>query len=155
MPLVGKPGCRLRTLDLPGPVGIKNLPLIVLASEWGWLSGKTADRVQKASQSNAFDIPGMGSSDPLETEAKMINDSEEYFILTVEAWRQQMQIRRLVLVRADFGAYVAAIYALRYLKRVEHLIMLSSSALEKRSKNQVSGALLNLILKLVFDLYRE
>ena len=40
VPLVGKPGCRLRTLDLPGPVGIENLPLIVLALEWGWLSGE-------------------------------------------------------------------------------------------------------------------
>lgn len=60
----------------------------------------------------------MGSSDPLETETKTINDSEEYFILTVEAWPEQMQIRRLVFVRADFGAYVAAIYALRYLEKM-------------------------------------
>ena len=54
----------------------------------------------------------------METETKTINDSEEYFVLTVEAWPEQMQIRRLVFVRADFGAYVAAIYALRYLEKM-------------------------------------
>ena len=80
----------------------------------------------------------MGSSEPLETDTKSINDSEEYFVMSLEGWREQMQIRRMVLVGAGFGAYVAAIYSLRYHKRVEHLIMLSASGMERRSKDQVS-----------------
>lgn len=139
--LVGKSGCKLRTLDLPGPAGTENLPPIILLHGFGmglafW--GRQLAEFRKHRRVICFDLPGMGSSEPLETDTKSINDSEEYFVMSLEGWREQMQIRRMVLVGAGFGAYVAAIYSLRYHKRVEHLIMLSASGMERRSKDQVS-----------------
>jgi pimeloyl-ACP methyl ester carboxylesterase len=151
--LVGKLGSRLRTLDIPGPAGTENLPPIVLLHGFGmglafW--GRQLAEFRKHRRVIAFDLPGMGSSDPLEIEAKTMNDSEEYFILSLEAWREQMQIRRMVLVGAGFGAYIAAIYALRHHKRVEHLMMLSPSGMEKRSKDQVSSCRRDLLVPQIF-----
>ena len=139
--LIGKCGSRLRTIDLPGPVGTENLPPIILLHGFGMglaIWGRQLAEFRKHRRVIAFDLPGMGASEPLENDPKTIHEVEEYFIMSLEAWREQMQIRRMVLVGAGFGSYVCAVYALRYHKRVEHLIMLSTAGMERRSKDQVS-----------------
>jgi pimeloyl-ACP methyl ester carboxylesterase len=141
--LVGKDGSRLRTLDLPGPVGTENLPPIILLHGFGmglafW--GRQLAEFRKYRRVIAIDLPGMGGSDPLGTVLATLSEVEDYFILALESWREKMEVRRMVLVGAGFGAYVSAIYSLRYHKRVDHLIMLSPAGMERRSKDQVHAS---------------
>ncbi|KAJ2686353.1 hypothetical protein IWW39_003697 [Coemansia spiralis] len=51
--------------------------------------------------------------------------AEEFFVESLEAWRQRMQIDKMVLCGHSFGGYMVGAYALKYPQHVEKLVLLS------------------------------
>ncbi|KAJ2908426.1 hypothetical protein GGI21_002898 [Coemansia aciculifera] len=80
----------------------------------------------------AIDWLGMGrSSRPLYKGVRDSGDerrtthAEDFFVESLEAWRQRMGIDKMVLCGHSFGGYMVGVYALRYPQHVEKLVMLS------------------------------
>lgn len=44
-------------------------------------------------------------------------------IESVEAWRKEMQLDKIILLGHSFGGYLAAAYAIQYPERIKHLIL--------------------------------
>ncbi|KAJ2733393.1 hypothetical protein IW152_003131 [Coemansia sp. BCRC 34962] len=80
----------------------------------------------------AIDWLGMGrSSRPAykgvrdKGEERRAEYAEEFFVESLEAWRQRMQIDKMVLCGHSFGGYMVGVYALKYPQHVEKLVLLS------------------------------
>ncbi|KAJ2447890.1 hypothetical protein GGF42_005322, partial [Coemansia sp. RSA 2424] len=80
----------------------------------------------------AIDWLGMGrSSRPTykgvrdEGDERRATHAEDFFVESLEAWRQRMGIDKMVLCGHSFGGYMVGVYALRYPQHVEKLVMLS------------------------------
>lgn len=70
----------------------------------------------------AIDLLGFGrssrpsfSSDALETEGQLVR--------SVEEWRKEMQLEKMVVLGHSMGGFLAASYAIKYPDRVSHLIL--------------------------------
>jgi abhydrolase domain-containing protein 4 len=70
----------------------------------------------------AFDLLGFGRSsrpkftkDPIEV--------ENQFVESIEEWREEMKIDKMILLGHSFGGYLASSYALKYPKYIEKLIL--------------------------------
>ncbi|XP_034237115.1 (Lyso)-N-acylphosphatidylethanolamine lipase isoform X3 [Thrips palmi] len=70
----------------------------------------------------AIDLLGFGrssrpkfSSDPLEAEGQLVK--------SVEEWRKEMQLEKMVVLGHSMGGFLAASYAIKYPDRVSHLIL--------------------------------
>ena len=138
--IAGMEGCKLRAVKLGGPEGTEDLPPIVLLHGFGmglafW--GKQLMEFRKHRQVIAVDLPGSGTSESWDRIPDLIDEVEDYFISTLESWREGMAIRRMVLVGHGFGAFVAAVYSLRHPKRVDQLILVSPVGKERRGKDEV------------------
>lgn len=48
---------------------------------------------------------------------------EEQLVKSVEEWRKEMQLEKIVLLGHSMGGFLAASYAIRYPKSVKHLIL--------------------------------
>ncbi|XP_015516800.2 (Lyso)-N-acylphosphatidylethanolamine lipase isoform X1 [Neodiprion lecontei] len=70
----------------------------------------------------AIDLLGFGrSSRPdFSNDAK---EAESQLVRSVEEWRREMQLERVVLLGHSMGGYLAAAYAMKYPERVKHLIL--------------------------------
>ncbi|KAJ2083185.1 hypothetical protein H4R24_001015 [Coemansia sp. RSA 988] len=80
----------------------------------------------------AIDWLGMGrssrprySSQRGESEDARVAYAENFFVESLEEWRQRMGIERMTLCGHSFGGYMSALYALKYPERVEKLVMAS------------------------------
>ncbi|KAJ2746156.1 hypothetical protein GGI20_001579 [Coemansia sp. BCRC 34301] len=80
----------------------------------------------------AIDWLGMGrSSRPTykgvrdEGDERRATYAEDFFVESLEAWRQRMGIDRMVLCGHSFGGYMVGAYALKYPQHVEKLVLLS------------------------------
>ncbi|PVU87627.1 hypothetical protein BB561_006250 [Smittium simulii] len=86
----------------------------------------------------AIDWLGMGLSSRLDFKIdkkldinKQIETAEEYFVESLEKWRQKMQIEKMTLLGHSFGGYMSSLYALKYPERVDKLILESPVGVQK------------------------
>lgn len=71
---------------------------------------------------HAIDILGFGqSSRPQFARDPLV--AEQQFANSIESWRRELNIKRMVLVGHSFGGFLAAAYALRYPHAISHLIL--------------------------------
>lgn len=54
-----------------------------------------------------------------------VTETEDFFVNSLEEWRQQMGLEKMTLVGHSLGGYLSTVYALRYPERVERLVLLS------------------------------
>ena len=54
-----------------------------------------------------------------------VESAEEWFVESLEAWRKENEINKMVLLGHSFGGYMSVAYAERYPERVERLLLLS------------------------------
>lgn len=73
--------------------------------------------------------------DPNETnvlkENLVAKETEDWFVESLEAWRQAKKIDKITLMGHSMGGYFAAAYAFRYPQRVERLVMVSPAGVER------------------------
>ncbi|RHZ61861.1 hypothetical protein Glove_345g15 [Diversispora epigaea] len=67
---------------------------------------------------NKFKIKG-------KTIEETVDEAENFFVDSLEKWRQVQKIEKMTLLGHSLGGYFAAVYALKYPQHVERLIMVS------------------------------
>jgi pimeloyl-ACP methyl ester carboxylesterase len=50
---------------------------------------------------------------------------ETQFVESIEAWRKEMKLEKMILLGHSFGGYISAAYVIRYPKNVKGLILSS------------------------------
>ncbi|KAL3859768.1 hypothetical protein ACJMK2_009964 [Sinanodonta woodiana] len=100
------------------------IPLVMLHGMGGGV-GLWAQNIDELSLKRplfAFDVLGFGQSSrpKFSTDPQM---AETEFVESVEEWRKEMQLDKMVLLGHSLGAYIASSYALKYPKRIRHLIL--------------------------------
>ena len=96
----------------------------------------------------AFDWLGMGrSSRPRYPKRNAVfpqnfaaneADSVEWFVESMESWRQSMEIDQMDLVAHSMGGYFCTLYALRYPEHVRRLILVSPCGLPSMPESSAS-----------------
>ena len=139
--LVGKPGFRLRTLQMDGPQNALEPPIVLLhgfglgLAFWG---RQLAEFQHHHHRVIAIDLPGMGNSEHMPISVNTPEEAEEYFVSSIEEWREAMQLPTMILVGHGLGAYLASIYALKHHTRVARLVTVSAAGMEGRNvENEV------------------
>ncbi|SCU94383.1 LAFA_0F21506g1_1 [Lachancea sp. 'fantastica'] len=61
---------------------------------------------------------------------KEVREAEDFFVDSLERWRQKKQLERFVLVSHSLGGYLGCCYALKYPERVEKLVLVSPVGVE-------------------------
>ncbi|KAG8228955.1 hypothetical protein J437_LFUL007706 [Ladona fulva] len=70
----------------------------------------------------AVDMLGFGrSSRPTFSSDAM--EAEQQMVRSVEEWRREMQLDSMILLGHSMGGFIAASYAIKYPKRIKHLIL--------------------------------
>ncbi|PVU95917.1 hypothetical protein BB559_002559 [Furculomyces boomerangus] len=49
--------------------------------------------------------------------------AEEFFIESLEKWREELKIEKMILLGHSFGGYMSSLYALKYPERIEKLVL--------------------------------
>jgi cardiolipin-specific phospholipase len=81
----------------------------------------------------SIDLPGLGLGsrhrfpqfNSKSSEDDIINQTEAFFIHSIEKWRDRMKLDKIILVGHSLGGYLSSAYALKYPDRVEKLILVS------------------------------
>ncbi|GMH32785.1 hypothetical protein BSKO_00619 [Bryopsis sp. KO-2023] len=84
---------------------------------------------------HAVDWLGTGLSGRPNFTAKTREETEDFFLDAFETWREKTGLEKFVLMGHSMGGYLAANYALRHPERVEHLILVSPAAVDKRPED--------------------
>ena len=95
----------------------------------------------------AVDWLGMGRSArvPFKVKSKLndtagrVKETEDFFVESLEEWREKMALEKMTLVGHSLGGYLSAVYALRYPERVERLILLSPAGVPANKDTSVPG----------------
>jgi pimeloyl-ACP methyl ester carboxylesterase len=56
---------------------------------------------------------------------RSVESAEEWFVESLEAWRRENHVEKMILLGHSFGGYMSVAYAERYPERVERLLLLS------------------------------
>ena len=70
-----------------------------------------------------------------EFQCETTEETEDWFIDSLEAWRKTQKIDRFILAGHSLGGYVAGVYAMKYPQYIEHLILISPVGVPERPKN--------------------
>ncbi|CAI2370287.1 unnamed protein product [Moneuplotes crassus] len=73
-----------------------------------------------------IDLLGFGRSSRPKFTCKTSEEAEDFFVLSIEKWREQMQLDSFSICCHSFGGYVMGRYALRFSEHIKKLIFLSS-----------------------------
>jgi len=79
-----------------------------------------------------LDWLGNGMSSRPEFQCQNTSEAEDWFVLSLEAWRRKMQIPKMVLCGHSLGGYAVCVYAMRFPQFVSHLILVSPVGVPER-----------------------
>ncbi|KAK9695817.1 hypothetical protein K7432_012771 [Basidiobolus ranarum] len=102
----------------------------------------------------AIDWLGMGRSSrsafpsskrKAQTEEEIASDAEDFFVDSLERWREKNGIEEMTLLGHSMGGYLSAVYAMKYPNRVNKLILASPVGIPEGSltPSQTKGASLS------------
>ncbi|KAK3584560.1 hypothetical protein CHS0354_030566 [Potamilus streckersoni] len=86
---------------------------------------------------HAFDLLGFGRSSRPKF-SKKAELAEMEFVDSVEEWRKEMQLDKMVLLGHSLGAFIASSYALKYPERIKHLILVDPWGFEEKPPDNES-----------------
>ena len=95
----------------------------------------------------AFDWLGLGLSSrsqfPDFRSSNAVKHAEDYFVDSLELWRQEMNLEKMTVCAHSLGGYLISAYAIRYPQRIERLILVSPAGYatgpSDKPLNPVSG----------------
>ena len=117
-------------LDNPGKKGEDEIPLVLMH---GYCNGALYFYRNLCGLSNHFksvysiDMFGWGLSSrpPFRTQDKSVESAEAVFVESLEAWRYENGIEKMILGGHSMGGYYAVAYCEKYPERVEKLFLIS------------------------------
>jgi pimeloyl-ACP methyl ester carboxylesterase len=65
------------------------------------------------------------------TDQETIQDTEAFFVDSLEAWRKAQNLDKITLLGHSLGGYLSTSYALKYPERVEKLVLISPVGVPK------------------------
>jgi len=71
----------------------------------------------------AIDLLGFGRSSRPRFKGKSADDGEEFFLRSIEDWREVMGLEQFTLLGHSFGGYLSAAYALKFPHRIDKLVL--------------------------------
>ncbi|XP_076958386.1 putative 1-acylglycerol-3-phosphate O-acyltransferase [Bidens hawaiensis] len=108
----------------------KESPTLVMVHGYAAAQGfffRNFDALTKHFRVIAIDQLGWGGSSRPDFTCKSTEETEAWFIDSLEEWRKAKNLDKFVLLGHSFGGYVAAKYALKHPERVQHLILVGSA----------------------------
>lgn len=116
-------------------IGDKKKPTIVLIHGYGG-SGMIFFRIFKHLADNyhvyAIDLLGMGRSSRPRFLPRSKDEADNFFVQSIEKWREAMDLKNLTIVAHSFGGYVASRYSLMHYDMVKKLILWSPHGCESK-----------------------
>ncbi|XP_061349959.1 probable 1-acylglycerol-3-phosphate O-acyltransferase [Gastrolobium bilobum] len=82
----------------------------------------------------AIDQLGWGGSSRPDFTCKSTEETEAWFIDSLEEWRKAKNLSNFILLGHSFGGYVASKYALKHPEHVQHLILVGSAGFSPESE---------------------
>ncbi|XP_076887590.1 1-acylglycerol-3-phosphate O-acyltransferase-like [Bidens hawaiensis] len=108
----------------------KESPTLVMVHGYAAAQGfffRNFDALTKHFRVIAIDQLGWGGSSRPDFTCKSTEETEAWFIDSLEEWRKAKNLDNFVLLGHSFGGYIAAKYALKHPERVQHLILVGSA----------------------------
>ncbi|XP_076888899.1 1-acylglycerol-3-phosphate O-acyltransferase-like [Bidens hawaiensis] len=108
----------------------KESPTLVMVHGYAAAQGfffRNFDALTKHFRVIAIDQLGWGGSSRPDFTCKSTEETEAWFIDSLEEWRKAKNLDKFVLLGHSFGGYIAAKYALKHPERVQHLILVGSA----------------------------
>ncbi|KAH6776573.1 alpha/beta-Hydrolases superfamily protein [Perilla frutescens var. hirtella] len=84
----------------------------------------------------AIDQLGWGGSSRPDFSCKSTEETEAWFIDSLEEWRKAKNLSNFVLLGHSFGGYVAAKYALKHPEHVQHLILVGPAGFTSETEHK-------------------
>ena len=81
-----------------------------------------------------IDLLGMGLSSRQDFPCKSTEDTIEYFVESLEKWREAMDIKEFELGGLSFGGYMSTHYAIKYQQRVKRLFLISPAGVTREAE---------------------
>lgn len=91
------------------------------------------DELAKYHTVYAIDLAGFGRSSRPGWEPKDAEHAEDFFVSSIEGWRQKVGLDRFALLGHSFGGYLAGCYSLKHPEHVEKLILADPWGLPRRT----------------------
>lgn len=104
----------------------ENKPPLVLIHGWGSGLGLWATNIDELSNHYtiyAIDLLGFGMSSRPKFKGKTPEDAKQFWIDSIEQWRNEMKLDKFYLLGHSLGGFLAAVYALEYPQHVDKLIL--------------------------------
>ena len=79
----------------------------------------------------ALDLLGMGRSSRPELLARTKDETEDFYIQSIEKWRKALGLVKMNMICHSFGAYITSRYALKYPNRINKIVFWSPHGMEK------------------------
>lgn len=91
---------------------------------------QTSDLTKTRQVAYTSPLDPTGQQQNVLTEVLAVREAEDWFVESLEAWRQTKKIEKLVLMGHSMGGYLATVYAMRYPNHVENLVLVSPAGVE-------------------------
>ncbi|KDD72801.1 hypothetical protein H632_c2881p0, partial [Helicosporidium sp. ATCC 50920] len=118
----------------PSAAQLADAPLVCLPgySAGSGFAFRVLDGLAQAFSVFAVDPLGTGLSSRPCFRARSTAQAEAFFLDSLERWRAELGLERMVLMGHSLGGYLAACYALRHPDRVQHLVLVCPAGIPER-----------------------
>lgn len=115
----------------------QNIPLVLVHGMGGGVGlwAQNLDSLAIKRPVYAFDLLGFGRSSRPQIRGSA-DQVETEFVESVEEWRQEMKLDKMVLLGHSLGAYIASAYALKYPEKIQHLFLVDPWGFPKLSRSE-------------------
>ncbi|KAK1391657.1 putative 1-acylglycerol-3-phosphate O-acyltransferase [Heracleum sosnowskyi] len=114
-------------------------PTLVMVHGYGASQGfffRNFEFLSKHFKVIAIDQLGWGGSSRPDFTCKSTEETEAWFIDSLEEWRKSVNLSSFILLGHSFGGYVAAKYALKYPKHLQHLILVGTAGFSSETEHR-------------------
>ncbi|CAI2371549.1 unnamed protein product [Moneuplotes crassus] len=87
---------------------------------------QTWEKLSESFHIFCIDLLGFGRSSRPRFTCKTYEEAEDFFLLSIESWREQMKLDSFNILCHSFGGYIMGRYALRFSEHIQKVIFLSS-----------------------------